>query len=189
MLLIGQALGEHIKVKVEVKVTNYPISLMELDGFYWKRDHAQLKKTIFNYTPVYNELEKGFAKFLESATDISKFAALAETFTKFNIPYLNKKGSQGLYYPDFIAEQIINRGKKINWIIETKGFEDENVQYKDAEAAHWCQFASKHTGMEWKFLKIPDKFFRGLRELPGTFEEMRKKLDAYTQSRDTTKLL
>jgi type III restriction enzyme len=176
MLVIGQALGDHIKVKTEVKVTNYPISLMELDGFYWKRDHVQLKKTVFNYTPVYNELEKGFALFLEQAEDITKFAALAETYTKFNIPYLNKKGSQGLYYPDFVAEQELKNGKTINWIIETKGFEDENVQYKDAETENWCKVASKHTGVEWKFLKVPDRFFRRINGLQLSFTELTKRL-------------
>lgn len=188
MLLIGQALGEHIKVETEVKVTNYPIKLMELDGFYWKRDHVQLKKTVFNYTPVYNELEKGFACFLEKADDITKFAALAETYTKFNIPYLNKKGSQGLYYPDFIAEQILKKGKTINWIIETKGFEDENVQYKDAETENWCKFASKHTGIEWRFLKVPDKFFRGMKVLPSTFAELSAKLSTYKENIEKEKL-
>ena len=188
MLVIGQALGDHIKVKTEVKVTNYPISLMELDGFYWKRDHVQLKKTVFNYTPVYNELEKGFAKFLEQAEDITKFAALAETFTKFNVPYLNKKGSQGLYYPDFIAEQELKIGKIINWIIETKGFEDENVQYKDAETENWCKVASKHTAIEWKFLKVPDKFFKGLKVIPKTFAELKEKLDNFYKNLEKEKL-
>ncbi len=182
MLTIGQALGDHIKVKTEVKMTNYPISLMELDGFYWKRDHVQLKKTVFNYTPVYNELEKGFAKFLEHAKDVNKFAALAETFTKFNISYLNKKGSQGLYYPDFIAEQELKNGMTINWIIETKGFEDENVKYKDAETENWCSMATKHTGVQWKFLKVPDRFFKGLKVLPETFAELEEKLKAYNKS-------
>lgn len=179
MLVIGQALGDHIKVKTEVKVTNYPISLMELDGFYWKRDHIQLKKTVFNYTPVYNELEKGFAKFLEQAEDITKFAALAETFTKFNVPYINKKGSQGLYYPDFVAEQELKKGKTINWVIETKGFEDENVQYKDATTENWCQEATKHTGIEWRFLKVPDKFFRGIKSAPKTMIELTLLLKKY----------
>jgi type III restriction enzyme len=188
MLLIGQALGDHIKVKTEVKVTNYPISLMELDGFYWKRDHVQLKKTVFNYTPVYNELEKGFAKFLEQAQDVSKFAALAETYTKFNIPYLNKKGSQGLYYPDFIAEQTLKKGKAVNWIIETKGFEDENVQYKDAETENWCKEASKNTDIEWKFLKVPDKFFKGLKAIPKTFAELKDKLETYNKNLEKEKL-
>ena len=188
MKYIGQALGAHIKVKTEVKVTNYPISLMELDGFYWKRDHIELKKTVFNYTPVYNELEKGFAKFLEQAEDISKFAALAETYTRFNIPYLNKKGSQGLYYPDFVAEQLVEDGKSINWIVETKGFEDENVQFKDAETENWCDFATKNTGVVWKFLKVPDKFFKGLRLVPKTFLDLEEKLNAYYKNLEKEKL-
>ena len=188
MLVIGQALGDHIKVKAEVKMTNYPISLMELDGFYWKRDHVQLKKTVFNYTAVYNELEKGFAKFLEQAEDITKFAALAETFTKFNIPYLNKKGSQGLYYPDFVAEQKLKDGKSINWIIETKGFEDENVQYKDAATENWCENASKYTNIEWRFLKVPDKFFRGLKVIPKTIADLDKLLKNFNEKLSNEKM-
>jgi len=188
MLLIGHALGNHIKVKTEVKVTNYPISLMELNGFYWKRDHIELKKTVFNYTPVYNELEKGFSRFLEEAGDITKFAALAETYTRFNVPYLNKKGSQGLYYPDFIAEQKLDNGKTINWIIETKGYEDENVQYKDAETENWCKIATRHTEIEWKFLKVPDKFFRSFKTLPATFAEMKEKLETYNKNLEKGKL-
>jgi type III restriction enzyme len=179
MLLIGQALGSHIKVETAVKITNYPIILMELDGFYWKRDHIQLKKTVFNYTPVYNELEKGFAKFLENAVDITKFAALAETFTKFNVPYLNKKGSQGLYYPDFIAEQKLKNGKVINWIIETKGFEDENVKYKDDATVFWCQKATEFTEVQWQFLKVPDRFFKSLKPVPSSFTELKEKLDVF----------
>lgn len=179
MLLIGHALGDHIKVKTEVKVTNYPVNLMELDGFYWKRDHVELKKTVFNYTPVFNELEKGFAVFLNQADDINKFAALAETYTKFNVPYLNKKGSQGLYYPDFVAQQELKNGKTVNWIIETKGYEDENVQYKDAETLNWCKEATKHTGTDWMFLKVPDRFFKGLKATPRTFSELKTKLENY----------
>jgi type III restriction enzyme len=188
MLVIGQALGTHIKVKSEVKVTNYPISLMELDGFYWKRDHVQLKKTVFNYTPVYNELEKGFAEFLEQAEDITKFAALAETYTKFSIPYLNKKGSQGLYYPDFVAEQKFEDGSTINWIVETKGFEDENVQYKDAETENWCKVASENTDKEWRFLKVPDLFFKKLTSVPKTIQELVEKLEAFLKSKENEKL-
>lgn len=172
MLVIGQALGEHIKVKSEVKMRNYPIRLFELDGFMWKRDTVSQKKTVFNYTPVYNELERSFAEFLEASTDISKFAALAETYTKFNIPYLNKKGSQGLYYPDFVATQTVEKGVEINWVIETKGFEEANVQYKDAAAETWCENATKHTGVTWKYLKVPDTFFRGRKAGFKSFGEM-----------------
>jgi type III restriction enzyme len=183
MVLVNSALRDLIKVRTEVKVTNYPISLMELDGFYWKRDHVQLKKTIFNYTPVYNELEKGFARFLEQAVDITKFAALAETYTRFNIPYLNNKGSQSLYYPDFVAEQILENGQTLKWIIETKGYEDDNVQHKDAETERWCNIASESAKVQWKYLKVPDRFFRGLREVPQTFAELKMKLDLFNASR------
>jgi type III restriction enzyme len=133
---------------------------------------------VFNYTPVYNELEKSFANFLEGATDISKFAALAETYTKFSIPYLNKKGSQGLYYPDFIAEQVLEGGKTINWIIETKGFEDENVIYKDGEALNWCEKATEHTKQEWKYLKVADAFFRGRKTPFSSFSDMLRAVES-----------
>lgn len=188
MLLIGQALGEHIKVKTEVVVTNYPIKLFELDGFMWRRETVSLRKTIFNYTTVYNELEKDFAKFLEQSIDVSKFAALAETFTKFNIPYLNKKGSQSLYYPDFLAEQVLEDGNTVSWIIETKGFEDENVQYKDAETENWCKEATKYTGNTWKFIKVPDIFFRRLKIIPETFKELKERLDDFNSGLKSAKL-
>lgn len=188
MLVIARKLGEHVSVKHEIKMTNYPIRLMELDGFYWKRDYVQLKKTVFNYTPAYNELEKGFARFLEQASDITKFAALAETYTKFSITYLNRKGSQGLYYPDFVAEQQLSKKETINWIIETKGFEDDNVQYKDAATEEWCVQASKHTGVQWKFLKVPDLFFKSLRTTPTTMKEMVEKLQNYYEAKKKEKL-
>ena len=157
---ISRALGEHTKVSTEMKMHNYPISLLELDGFYWKRDIAECKHTVLNYTPVYNNLEKDFAEFLDKAQDIDRFSALAESYTKFFITYLNKKGSQSLYYPDFVAVQKKNDGTVVNWIIETKGYEDENVPYKDAEAANWCRNATMFTKQEWKYLKVPDRVFR-----------------------------
>lgn len=160
IMTISRALGEHTKVSTEMKMQNYPISLIELDGFYWKRDIAECSRTVFNYTPVYNNLEKDFAEFLDKAEDIDRFAALAESYTLFSITYLNKKGSQSLYYPDFVALQKVKGGKVIHWIIETKGYEDENVPFKDAEANNWCQNATRFTGQEWKYLKVPDKIFR-----------------------------
>ena len=133
-------------------------------------------------------MEENFAKFLEGAVDITKFVALAETFTKFNIPYLNKKGSQGLYYPDFIAEQVLKKGKTINWIIETKGYEDENVQYKDAETENWGKVTSKHTEIDWKFMKVPDKFFKSLKTIPKTFAELKEKLEIFYKNLEKEKL-
>ena len=169
---ISRALGEHTKVSTEMKMQNYPISLIELDGFYWKRDIAECKRTVFNYTPVYNNLEKDFALFLDKAEDIERFAALAESYTLFFIAYLNKKGSQSLYYPDFVVVQKTEGGKTVNWIIETKGYEDENVPFKDDEANNWCKNATKFTGEEWKYLKVPDRVFRDNIKSLKLFESM-----------------
>ncbi|HDR51903.1 MAG TPA: hypothetical protein ENN90_09860 [Mariniphaga anaerophila] len=167
---LSRKLGEFTKVTTKMTMKNYPVSLIELDGFYWKREIAEARRTVFNYTPVYNNLEKDFAFFLENAKDINKFAALSETYTKFCITYLNKKGSQSLYYPDFVAEQELADGQLINWIIETKGFEDENVAYKDAEAKNWCNKATEFTEQTWKFLKVADLAFRRIK--PKTFGEL-----------------
>lgn len=169
-IYLSRKLGEFTKVSTEMTMKNYPISLVELDGFYWKRDIAEARRTVFNYTPVYNNLEKDFALFFEKARDVNKFAALAETYTKFCITYLNRKGSQSLYYPDFVAEQQLDNGEKVNWIIETKGYEDENVPLKDAEAKNWCKKATEFTDETWKFIKVPDVVFRRLN--PITFKDL-----------------
>lgn len=158
--MICRALGEHTKVSTEMKMQNYPISLLELDPFYWKREIAECHRTVFNYTPVYNNLERDFAEFLDKADDIERFASLSESYTLFSITYLNKKGSQSLYYPDFVAVEKRKDGTLAHWIIETKGYEDENVPFKDDEARNWCKNATQITGQEWRFLKVPDKIFR-----------------------------
>jgi len=74
------------------------------------------------------------------------------------------------YYPDFVAEQITESDERINWIIETKGYEDENVPLKDAEAENWCKKATEFTDETWKFLKVPDSEFRRIK--PKTFENL-----------------
>ena len=188
ILLIARALGEHIRMSTEMKITNYPISLIELDGFYWKRKTAECEHTVFNFTPVYNELEKAFAEFLDKAPDINKFAALAESYTKFSITYLNKKGGQGLYYPDYIAEQQLKNGKCITWIIETKGYEDENVPFKDAEAMNWSKKASTFTKTEWRFLKVSDSFFRGSGQRFNSFLDMVEKLEKHPELMSSIKI-
>jgi len=45
------------------------------------------------------------------------------------------------------------------WLIETKGQEDEDVPLKDARADDWCKTATKLTGTEWRYLKVPYDFF------------------------------
>lgn len=150
---LAKAIGDKSISKIKSSIKAEPLSLLELDGFYWRRDWCELDKTIFNVTPCFNTFEKHFAQFLEQACDIERFAKLAESYTKFSIEYLNHKGAISSYYPDFIAAQKINSGENM-WLVETKGWEQADVPLKDARAIEWCRDASRLTGTTWKYLKV-----------------------------------
>ena len=150
---LAKAIGEKSVTKTTVTMKSEPLRLSELDGFYWKRMWVELDQTIFNITPCFNDFEKHFAQFLDEAKDVTKFAKLAETFTKFSIEYINYKGAIAYYYPDFVAEQKVAE-EKVMWLIETKGWEQEDVPLKDARAKRWCEDATKLTSKKWKYLKV-----------------------------------
>lgn len=125
----------------------------------------EAKKTVFNYTPCDNEYELTFAKFLDKDKNIKAFAKLPEQFG-FCIQYTDTLANIRNYFPDFIT--INTDGSR--WIIETKGREDIEVQLKDNAAIHWCNTATELTGTEWKYLKVLQKDFEGLR--PDNFAEL-----------------
>lgn len=150
---LAKAIGDRSIAKIISRLKSEKLSLMELDGFYWRRDWVELNKTVFNITPCFNNFEKHFAQFLDDAKDIVRFAKLAETYTKFSIEYLNHKGAISYYYPDFIAEQK-TKNDKVMWLIETKGWEQADVPLKDARAEEWCRDATNLVGEEWRYLKV-----------------------------------
>lgn len=145
------------KRKIEFEDAHFHLS--QTLPFTWKRKHVQCKHTIFNECAVFNELEKKFAEFLDKAPDILRFAALAETYTRFRVDYLNQNGAIKLYYPDFVAVQQTDNGI-VNWILETKGREYESVQFKDAAINTWCEKISHQSKQEWKYLKISQSAFQ-----------------------------
>jgi type III restriction enzyme len=152
---LARRIGEKSITKTITTLGTECINLMETEGFYWRRDvYVECDKTIFNITPGFNDFEKNFAILLDKAKDIAKFVKLAETYTKFSIDYLNHKGAIAKYYPDFIAEQVTQSGSKTMWLIETKGWEQEDVALKDKRAEEWCKDVSRLTGTEWKYIKI-----------------------------------
>lgn len=157
--ILASAIGKYCISKSKPEMKAEPLRLMELDGFYWRRDYTELDRTVFNVTPCYNEFEKNFAAFLDKAEDITKFAKLAESYTRFCIEYLSARGAIRYYYPDFVAEQKMKNGKTCMWIIETKGWEDKDVTYKDARTIEWCKAVTELTGQQWKYLKVPYDFF------------------------------
>ncbi len=77
------------------------------------------KKSIFNLVPCDNDLEKEFARFLEAADDVVRFAKLPERFG-FVIEYADASGNLRFYEPDFVA--VTDDGA--SHLIETKGLED-----------------------------------------------------------------
>jgi len=60
-----------------------------------------------------------------------------------------------LYYPDFIVR--LKDGSI--WIVETKGREDPDVQFKDSRTERWVEDASKLTKVKWRYIKIQENIF------------------------------
>lgn len=139
--------------------------LSSTPAFPTSKKVIEAKKTVFNYIPCDNDYESAFARFLEKAHDIKAFAKLPEQFG-FCIQYTDRLANIRNYFPDFVA--VLD--DKHRWIIETKGREDVEVRLKDNAAINWCKSASELTGTEWKYLKVLQKDFEGLR--PKDFEEL-----------------
>jgi type III restriction enzyme len=57
-----------------------------------------------------------------------------------------------------------------HYLVETKGREDIDVIHKDRAAQIWCENASFLTGINWSFIKIPQKQFESLH--PATFTDL-----------------
>ena len=132
--------------------------LSQADRFTWRRQHLECQRTVFNLVTVYNDLEARFARFLDNASDIERFASLAESYTRFRVDYLSTTGAIKFYYPDFAAVQTARNGE-VNWIVETKGREFEDVAHKDASIRDWCAKISGQTGQTWRYLKVPQVRF------------------------------
>lgn len=113
------------------------------------------KKTIFNFTPCGNAFEQSFSGFLDNAPDVVSFANLGNLPTKLNIEYLDSETNLRFYEPDFVA--VADNG--VHWLLETKGREDLDVQFKNQRAEKWCEDATDLTGIEWRFLLVPQKQF------------------------------
>jgi type III restriction enzyme len=139
------------------QVTNDPLRLSGIEPFPWSRPVYEANKTPWNLAPCGNAFEKEFAKFLDMADDVRAFGKLHEQFP-FSIPYVDGNTNLRYYHPDFVVIDT----DSTHWIIETKGAETEEVQYKDRAAAQWCATASELTGTLWRYLKVPQKQFKGL---------------------------
>ena len=128
--------------------------------FSWRRNLPPLvaKRTIFNYVATYNDFERRFAKFLDEAKDVLRFAALGtteqgESGTQFRVDYLKPSGAIGFYHPDWVVVQKTGAGH-VNWIIETKGRVWEGTTDKDEAMREWCSRVSEETGSPWRYARV-----------------------------------
>jgi len=146
----------------EIEFENPDFKLSQTKSFTWRRQHVECRRTLFNLVATFNDLETRFARFLDDAPDIERFASLASTgeasATRFKVDYLKTTGVIGFYHPDFVAVQKTQDGA-VNWIIETKGREYENVQHKDESIEDWCQKISAQTDQAWRYLKVSQTVF------------------------------
>jgi type III restriction enzyme len=133
--------------------------------FPWSRPVLEDARTVFNLVPCDNNFEREFAKFLNSATDVTRFAKLPQPFG-FAIDYTDGVMNLRSYYPDFVAVDT----KGTRWLLETKGAETGDVAHKDIAAAQWCANATELTGTKWEYLKVPQKGFETLQ--PSRLEHL-----------------
>jgi type III restriction enzyme len=139
--------------------------LSETPPFPWSRPTIVADKSIFNLVPCDNEFEKEFARFLQKADDVTRFAKLPEQFG-FAIEYTDSASNLRYYEPDFVV--LTTDGT--HYIAETKGLEDVNVANKDRAAHLWCENTTKLTGKAWAYVKILQTAYKQLQ--PTRFEDL-----------------
>jgi type III restriction enzyme len=139
--------------------------LSETPPFPWSHPTLAASKSVFNLVPCANEFEKEFARFLQKADDVERFAKLPEQFG-FAIEYTDNAGNLRYYEPDFVV--LTSDGT--HYIAETKGLEDVNVANKDRAAQLWCENTTKLTGKPWAYLKVLQTEFNSLQ--PAQFSDL-----------------
>ncbi len=139
----------------EREPTNYDsIKISGTQPFVWTKKVYSANRCIFNYTPCDNDFEVEFSKFLNSANDVVSFSKIVSK-VGFFVEYRDSEGNLRYYYPDFVV-----RAKNTYFVLETKGREDIDVEFKDRRIVVWCEDVSKITGMEWKFTRVNEEDFK-----------------------------
>ncbi|MBI4325259.1 MAG: DEAD/DEAH box helicase family protein [Chloroflexi bacterium] len=160
-----EALRKLVVSELQPQLLHAGRPLSETLPFPWSRPTLPARKCVFNLVPCGNEFEKEFAKFLQRAEDVERFAKLPEQFG-FTIEYTDNSGNLRYYEPDFVAVTA----DEAHCLIETKGLEDVNVANKDRAAQIWCENASLLTGTPWAYVKVLQTEFNALQ--PEDFEAL-----------------
>lgn len=138
----------------EPTIQESALRVSEIAPFPWSRATVEGHKTVFNLTPIDSPLEGRFAAFLDRATDVLAWAKLTLN-SRFALEYIAQSGALRYYYPDFVVRLSDDRCL----IFETKGREDLDVAHKDRRARRWCRDATRLSGREWDYEKVPQALF------------------------------
>ncbi len=160
-----EALRKLVISELEPQLLHSGRPLSETAPFPWSRATLAADKSIFNLVPCENEYEKEFARFLQKADDVQRFAKLPEQFG-FAIEYTDNMGNLRFYEPDFVV--LTNDGT--HYIAETKGLEDVNVANKDRAAQLWCENTTRLTDRPWAYVKVLQTAYKQLQ--PMRFEDL-----------------
>jgi type III restriction enzyme len=153
--LFTNALRDKIVEEQEPELVDSGRSLAQVRPFPFSNANATPgHKLILNYAPCGNDYERRFARFLDDAPDITAWCKVPDNF-HFSIEYTDQNANLRYYYPDFVAVAEDDA----HWIIETKGAETVEVQFKDNAARIWCDNATQLTGVRWDYIKVPQKDF------------------------------
>jgi type III restriction enzyme len=134
------------------------IKLSDTRPFVWSKMVYPANRCIFNYVPCDNDFEVNFAKFLDRAEDVEAFSKILSKIGFF-VEYRDSNGNPRHYYPDF----VVLTDKNEHMIIETKGREDVNVEYKDKRIRLWCEDATNLTKSKWSFIRVDQADFEKYR--------------------------
>jgi type III restriction enzyme len=160
-----EALRKMVISELQPQLLHDGRALSETPPFPWSRPTIAADKSVFNLVPCDNEFEKEFARFLEKADDVDRFAKLPEQFG-FAIEYTDSVSNLRYYEPDFVV--LTKDGT--HYIAETKGLEDVNVANKDRAAHLWCENTTLLTGKPWAYVKILQTAYKQLQ--PNRFEDL-----------------
>ncbi len=160
-----KALRPLVVEEMEPQLLSEGHRLSETPPFPHSRQTLPAHNTIYNMAAVGNEFELKFAKFLEDAQDIDRFAKLPEQFG-FAIEYTDSNNNLRYYEPDFVA--VTTEGE--HYLVETKGREDVDVANKDRAAGLWCENATRLTGTSWLYIKVRQKAYEQLQ--PDEFGDL-----------------
>src|SRR5260370_1857372 len=155
--VFGKDLKDKIIEQLEPTIEGEEHKLSSIQPFAFSRKVLEARKCVFNLVPCDNDFEYEFARFLEGAKDVAAFSKLPQQFG-FSIEYTDNNANLRYYYPDFVAKTATEE----MWLAGTKGQESLEVAFKDRAAQMWCEIATRVTGDQGSYVKVPQKEYQKL---------------------------